>query len=42
MASARFFVGTSGWSYDDWAGSFYPKGVKAADRLAFSPEHVYS
>jgi uncharacterized protein YecE (DUF72 family) len=38
VASARFFVGTSGWSYDDWAGPFYPKAVKAADRLAFYTE----
>lgn len=28
-------VGTSGWTYDDWAGRFYPKRLKPADRLAF-------
>lgn len=28
----RVLVGTSGWSYDDWEGTFYPRG---ADRLAF-------
>ena len=24
---AELLVGTSGWSYDDWAGSFYPHGL---------------
>jgi len=28
-------VGTSGWTYDDWRGSFYPEGVRGADRLGF-------
>ncbi len=28
-------VGTSGWSYDHWAGPFYPKGVGSAHRLEF-------
>lgn len=27
-------VGTQGWSYDSWTGSFYPAGVRSADRLA--------
>jgi uncharacterized protein YecE (DUF72 family) len=27
-------VGTSGWSYDHWAGVLYPPGLPAADRLA--------
>ncbi|MEM7243966.1 MAG: DUF72 domain-containing protein [Acidobacteriota bacterium] len=27
-------VGTSGYSYDGWHGSFYPEKLKAADRLA--------
>ncbi len=22
--SAQYFIGTSGWTYDDWKGSFYP------------------
>jgi uncharacterized protein YecE (DUF72 family) len=26
---------TSGWTYNDWAGVFYPPGVKAAGRLAY-------
>jgi len=35
MSSRCIFVGTSGWTYDDWNGPFYPKDVRGADRLAF-------
>ncbi|MDG6910415.1 MAG: DUF72 domain-containing protein [Nitrososphaerota archaeon] len=28
-------VGCSGWSYKDWAGVFYPKGLAAKDYLAY-------
>lgn len=31
-------VGTSGWSYDDWDGTVYPKGLAPGDRLAFVAE----
>jgi uncharacterized protein YecE (DUF72 family) len=27
MAHGRFYVGTSGWSYREWRGSFYPPGL---------------
>ena len=27
-------IGTSGWSYADWVGSFYPQGTPARDYLA--------
>ncbi len=30
-----FHVGTSGWSYDDWAGVFCPEGVKGSGRLPY-------
>ena len=30
----RIRLGTSGWSYDDWVGPFYPKGTAKADYLA--------
>jgi uncharacterized protein YecE (DUF72 family) len=33
MVSVR--IGTSGWSYDHWAGRFYPDSLPAKDRLAF-------
>jgi len=35
MSVARIRVGTSGWSYDHWAGVFYPERMPAARRLAF-------
>jgi len=35
MARQEIHVGTSGWTYDDWSGSFYPADVKGAERLAF-------
>ena len=35
MAGNRIHVGTSGWTYDDWKGRFYPAGVKSADRLDY-------
>jgi len=34
-ASAQLFVGTSGFSYTGWRGSFYPKGLKAKDMLGY-------
>lgn len=35
MASAGIYVGTSGWTYDDWNGPFYPEGVRGSERLAY-------
>ena len=35
MSGKRVYVGTSGWTYDDWAGRFYPPKVKGAERLTF-------
>jgi|YNPNPStandDraft_1061719.scaffolds.fasta_scaffold22575_1 uncharacterized protein YecE (DUF72 family) len=32
-------IGTSGFSYDDWHGSFYPESLKPGDRLAFYAQH---
>src|SRR4051812_16257963 len=34
----RFHVGTSGYSYREWNGKFYPKTLAAADMLAFYAE----
>jgi uncharacterized protein YecE (DUF72 family) len=31
----RIRIGTSGWSYDYWAGCFYPEHLAAAGRLGF-------
>lgn len=33
--AASVYVGTSGWTYDDWNGVFYPPGVRGPDRLAY-------
>lgn len=35
MEKKRIYVGTSGWTYDDWSGPFYPEEVKGAERLSF-------
>jgi uncharacterized protein YecE (DUF72 family) len=31
----RLFAGTSGFSYDEWEGSFYPAALPAKERLAY-------
>ncbi len=31
----RFFVGTSGYSYKEWKGSFYPEKMPANEMLSF-------
>jgi uncharacterized protein YecE (DUF72 family) len=33
--SARVYLGTQGWSYPDWIGSFYPPGAKQEHYLPF-------
>jgi len=35
----RLHVGTSGYSYAEWKGTFYPKGMPAAEMLAFYAAH---
>lgn len=35
----RIRIGTSGFSYDDWTGPFYPKGLKPNQRLEYYAEH---
>jgi uncharacterized protein YecE (DUF72 family) len=36
----QFFVGTSGFSYSEWRGRFYPKGLKPADMLAYYAQRL--
>ncbi len=37
---AELYIGTSGWSYPDWEGIFYPPGIKRSfNRLAYYAEH---
>jgi uncharacterized protein YecE (DUF72 family) len=33
MSEKKLYIGTSGWSYKDWVGPFYPKGTAAGDYL---------
>ncbi len=36
---ARYFIGTSGWHYDDWRGRFYPAKLPKARWLEFYARH---
>ncbi len=38
MGRPWIHVGTSGWTYDEWTGPFYPPEVQGADRLVFYAE----
>ena len=35
VTATRLHVGASGWTCDSWSGVFYPKEVKAAERLSY-------
>ncbi len=35
----NLYVGTSGYSYKEWKGSFYPENISAKDMLAYYAEH---
>lgn len=35
MASAKIYIGTSGWHYKHWKGVFYPKELTDSDQLSF-------
>jgi len=35
----RYLVGTSGYNYPEWRGSFYPEKLAAAKMLAFYAGH---
>ena len=37
--TGRLMVGTSGWWYKDWAGTFYPPGMQSREWLGFYAEH---
>src|SRR6185295_5079546 len=36
---ARYFIGTSGWSYNDWPGNFYPESLPRSQWLDFYVQH---
>jgi len=35
----RFLIGTSGYSFQDWKGTFYPEKIQNRDMLAFYAQH---
>ncbi|MEO7995762.1 MAG: DUF72 domain-containing protein [bacterium] len=37
---ARFYIGTIGWDYQDWAGVFYPLRMAKDKRLAFTASQM--
>lgn len=36
---ARLYLGTSGWSYSEWKGKFYPAKIKPDEMLPFYAQH---
>jgi uncharacterized protein YecE (DUF72 family) len=42
LAAMNVRVGTSGWSYDEWKGSFYPSDLPSAKMLAYYAERLGS
>ena len=42
MTKGRIRIGTSGWSYGHWLGTFYPKGTRQQDLLAVYAERFES
>jgi len=38
-AATSLFVGTSGYSFADWVGPFYPPGTKSGDFLSYYAQH---
>ncbi len=39
---SKVLIGTSGWGYDEWVGSFYPKSLKKEDFLSYYSEVFYT
>lgn len=35
-------IGTSGWSYEDWAGEFYPRGLSKDKRLEYYARYFHT
>jgi uncharacterized protein YecE (DUF72 family) len=38
----RIHIGTSGWRYEHWRGSFYPKSLSTDKMLAYYSQHLQS
>jgi len=39
MDEKNIYIGTSGWTYQDWAGRFYPEKIKGSDRLSYYAQY---
>lgn len=39
---SKFYVGMSGWTYEPWRGSFYPKGVTIKKELEYASRQLNS
>jgi len=39
MAGQHYIIGTSGYSFKDWVGSFYPAGTKSSDMFGLYAGH---
>jgi uncharacterized protein YecE (DUF72 family) len=35
MKKGKIYIGTSGWQYKHWKGTFYPAGLKAKDEFSY-------
>jgi len=38
----EYFIGTSGWHYDDWQGLFYPRYLSKSRWLEFYAQHFHT
>ena len=36
---SKIYIGTSGWSYDEWLGIFYPENFRRSDWLSYYAKH---
>lgn len=39
MKDPKIYIGTSGWSYNHWAGKFYPEDLSKVKWLSYYAEH---
>jgi uncharacterized protein YecE (DUF72 family) len=39
MGKGRIYIGTSGWHYKHWKGTFYPEDIKDSEQLAYYIQH---
>jgi uncharacterized protein YecE (DUF72 family) len=39
MKKGKIYIGTSGWHYKHWKGTFYPGDIKEAEQFAFYKKH---